>query len=190
MDEGTACSVALDEISSTARTERFAALALPHLDAAYNLARWLTRSDSDAQDVVQDAYLRAFRAFDGLRGEVMRPWLLAIVRNTSLDWLARHGPGRREVAYDEELHADSDTWNEAAGHAADPQDLAMRAQDRRRLDGAIEALPPVFREVIVLRELQECSYEEMARILGVPAGTVMSRLSRARARLAGLLKAG
>lgn len=187
LDERAACSVALDEISARARTERFAALALPHLDAAYNLARWLTRNDSDAQDVVQDAYLRAFRAFDGLRGEVIRPWLLAIVRNTSLSWLARRSPAGREIEYDESLHADDDDTQAAARHALDPQTLAMRAQDRRRLDAAIEALPAVFREVIVLRELQECSYEEMARILGVPAGTVMSRLSRARARLARLL---
>ncbi len=179
--------MALDENPARARTERFAALALPHLDAAYSLARWLTRSDSDAQDLVQDAYLRAFRAFDGLRGDDIRPWLLAIVRNTSLSWLGRRGPAGREVAYDEALHADSDDGDAAVRHAQDPQALAMRAQDRRRLDAAIEALPPVFREVIVLRELQECSYEEMARILGVPAGTVMSRLSRARARLARLL---
>jgi RNA polymerase sigma-70 factor (ECF subfamily) len=171
------------------RTERFAALALPHLDAAYNLARWITRNDSDAQDVVQDAYLRAFRAFDGLRGEVIRPWLLAIVRNTSLSWLARQRHGGRELAYDEELHGGDDSAGAADAHPLDPQTLAMRAQDRQRLDAAIGQLPVPFREVIILRELQECSYEEMVRILGIPAGTVMSRLSRARARLAQALGA-
>lgn len=173
------------------RDERFAALALPHLDAAYNLARWLTRNDSDAQDVVQDAYLRAFRAFDGLRGDVMRPWLLAIVRNASLSWLARRRDAR-ELAYDDDLHGDAEggaASDSAADPAADPQDLLMRAQDRARLDAALAALPPVFREVIVLRELQECSYEEIAQIVGVPAGTVMSRLSRARARLLKLMAA-
>jgi RNA polymerase sigma-70 factor (ECF subfamily) len=171
------------------RSERFAALALPHLDAAYNLARWLTRNDSDAQDVVQEAYLRAFRAFDGLRGDVMRPWLLAIVRNTSLSWLERQRRGGRDVAYDDELHADADPGDDALAHRLDPQTLAMRAQDRQRLDAAIGCLPVAFREVLVLRELQECSYEEIVRILGIPAGTVMSRLSRARARLVTLLAA-
>jgi RNA polymerase sigma-70 factor (ECF subfamily) len=173
----------------SARTERFASLALPHLDAAYNLARWLTRNDSDAQDVVQDAYLRAFRAFDGLRGDVIRPWLLAIVRNTSLSWLARHRHGEREVAYDEELHGEPDAFADPRAHPLDPQTLAMRAQDRHRLDAAIDRLPVVFREVIVLRELQECSYGEIVQILGIPPGTVMSRLSRARARLVQLLAA-
>jgi RNA polymerase sigma-70 factor (ECF subfamily) len=168
------------------RTERFAALALPHLDAAYNLARWLTRNDSDAQDVVQDAYLRAFRAFDGLRGDAMRPWLLAIVRNASLSWLAQRHRGR-ELSYDEDLHGDKDADGDAAAQALDPQVLLMRAQDKRRLDAAIDSLPLAFREVIVLRELQECSYEEIVRILGVPPGTVMSRLARGRARLLRLL---
>jgi len=162
---------------------------MPHLDAAYNLARWLTRNDSDAQDVVQDAYLRAFRAFDGLRGDVMRPWLLAIVRNTSLSCLARRNHGGRDVAYDEALHGDPDADGEGRAHPLDPETLAMRAQDRRRLDAAICRLPVPFREVLILRELQECSYEEIVQILDIPAGTVMSRLSRARARLLALLAA-
>ncbi len=170
------------------RTERFAALALPHLDAAYNLARWITRNDSDAQDVVQDAYLRALRAFDGLRGEVIRPWLLAIVRNASLSWLDQERGRRGDVAYDEQLHGGEDARAAMAGEPTDPQDQLMRAQDRDALDQALNQLPVVFREVIVLRELQECSYAEIVQILGVPAGTVMSRLSRARARLAQLLR--
>jgi len=162
---------------------------MPHLDAAYNLARWLTRNDSDAQDVVQDAYLRAFRAFDGLRGDVARPWLLAIVRNTSLSWLARRNHGGRDVIYDEALHGDPDSDGDAGAHPLDPETLAMRAQDRQRLDEAIARLPVPFREVLILRELQECSYEEIVQILDIPAGTVMSRLSRARARLVALLAA-
>jgi RNA polymerase sigma-70 factor (ECF subfamily) len=180
-------SVARTADPPSPRTERFAALALPHLDAAYGLARWLTRNDSDAQDVVQDAYLRAFRAFDGLRGELIRPWLLAIVRNTSLSCLARRRLGEREIAYDEDLHGDAHA--DPATHTLDPQALAMRAQDKRRVDAAIDRLPLPFREVIVLRELQECSYEEIVQILGVPPGTVMSRLSRGRARLVQLLAA-
>ena len=179
--------MAKDASTASTRSERFAALALPHLDAAYNLARWLTRNDSDAQDVVQDAYLRAFRAFDGLRGDVIRPWLLAIVRNTSLDCLASRHLGGRAVTYDDELHGDPEPDGTLEGHPLDPQTLVMRAQDRQLLDGAIGSLPLPFREVLVLRELQECTYEEIVGILGIPAGTVMSRLSRARARLAALL---
>jgi RNA polymerase sigma-70 factor (ECF subfamily) len=171
--------------ATSGREARFAALALPHLDAAYNLARWLTRNDHDAQDVVQDAYLRALRAFDGLRGDVIRPWLLAIVRNTSLNWLAQRRGGEREVEYVDELHGGGECVSD--GHPLDPETALLRAQDRRRLDAALEGLPIAFREVIVLRELQECSYEEIARILGIPAGTVMSRLSRGRARLLQLL---
>jgi len=184
-----ACDVAKEANPASGRTERFTALALPHLDAAYNLARWLTRNDSDAQDVVQDAFLRAFGAFDGLRGDAMRPWLLAIVRNTSLSWLARQRHGGRDIAYDEEQHGDGYPGGTDESHPLDPQTLAMRAQDRQRLDAAIGRLPVPFREVLVLRELQECSYEEIGRILGIPAGTVMSRLSRARMRLAQQLNA-
>ncbi len=169
------------------RTERFAALALPHLDAAYNLARWLTRNDSDAQDVVQEAYLRALRAFDGMRGDAIRPWLLAIVRNASFDWIARQRLGGPVLAYDDTLHGSPAAASESDAGATDPQVLLMRAQDRQRLDAALAQLPVVFREVIVLRELQECSYTEIVQILGIPAGTVMSRLSRARTRLLQLL---
>ena len=142
---------------------------LPHLDAAYNLARWLTRNDHDAQDVAQEAMLRAFRFFDGLRGEP-RPWLLAIVRNTCFDWLRAHRPADLAAIEDGVEDVDVET----------PETLAARNLDRRMLNEAIAALPIQFREVLILRELEDLSYREIARIAGVPIGTVMSRLSRAR----------
>ncbi|SPE29069.1 hypothetical protein SBBP1_490012 [Burkholderiales bacterium] len=174
-------TVAQDPSETRTRSERFALLALPHLDAAFNLARWLVRSEEDACDVVQDSYLRAFRAFDGLRGDIIRPWLLAIVRNTSLSLLARRGERAKEVPYVEDEHDEPD-------RQADPELIAMRTQERGRLDAALRKLPVEFREVIVLRELQELSYREIAEVLAVPAGTVMSRLSRARSRLATILQ--
>ena len=154
----------------TDRRGRFQQQVLPHLDAAYNLARWLARNDHDAQDVVQEAMLRAFRFFDGLRGEA-RPWLLAIVRNACFDWLRAHRP--TDVAAIEDamdIEAEDGT----------PETLVARELDRRMLNEAIAALPIQFREVLVLRELEDLSYREIARIAGVPIGTVMSRLSRAR----------
>jgi RNA polymerase sigma-70 factor (ECF subfamily) len=152
---------------------RFEQQVLPHLDAAYNVARWLTRNDQDAQDVVQDAVLRAFRFFDGLRGEP-RPWLLSIVRNVCFSWLAKNRPG--DIApLDEEIADDN---------AHSPESLVARNVDRRMLNEAIAALPAQFREVLVLRELEDLSYKDIARIAGIPIGTVMSRLARARRLLA------
>ena len=162
---------------------RFAACVLPHLDAAYNLARWLVRDAHDAQDVVQDALVRALRHFDGFRGGDARPWLLAIVRNAAFSWLRERRPD--EVALpDDEL----DTALAAAAPAANPESLAMRRAERREIDEAIVALPIALREALVLRELEELSYREIARITGVPIGTVMSRLSRARHLLAAALR--
>lgn len=146
---------------------------LPHLDAAYNLARWLTRNDHDAEDVVQDAVLRAYRFFDGLRGEP-RPWLLAIVRNASFSWLERNRPG--DVARVDESAPDESAPN--------PETMAALGADRRLLNEAIAALPAQFREVLVLRELEDLSYKDIAHIADIPIGTVMSRLSRARRLLA------
>ena len=145
---------------------------LPHLDAAYNLARWITRNDHDAQDVVQEAVLRAYRFFEGLRGEA-RPWLLAIVRNSCLSWLQVNRPADLAGFDDrvvETLASDEDG----------PEEQAMRATDRRMMNEAIAALPCQFREVLVLRELEDLSYREIARIADIPIGTVMSRLARAR----------
>ena len=147
--------------------ERFEAQVLPHVDAAYNLARWLTRNDHDAEDVLQDAMLRAYRFFGGLRGDA-RPWLLAIVRNACWSWLQANRPA--ELAVVDELEADT----------PGPEAILARELDRRAVNEAIAALPVPFREALVLRELEDLSYKDIARIAGVPIGTVMSRLARAR----------
>jgi RNA polymerase sigma-70 factor (ECF subfamily) len=149
---------------------------LPHLDAAYNLARFLMRSDQDAEDVVQEAALRAFRFFEGFRGENSRAWFLSIVRNTSFTALKRHHANEDNVVFDEELHGTESPAIDA-GAALD------RAQDRQTVRAAIEQLPSEFREAITLRELEGFSYKEIADIAGVPIGTVMSRLARARRQL-------
>ena len=162
---------------------RFAASVLPHLDAAYNLARWLVRDAHDAQDVVQDALVRALRHFDGFRGGDPRPWLLAIVRNAAFAWLGARRPGDVEVPDDELDAALAD-----GAPPSDPESLAIRRAERREIDAAIAALPIAFREAVVLRELEELSYRDIARITDVPIGTVMSRLSRARHLLAVALR--
>ena len=156
---------------------RFEQQVLPHLDAAFNLARWLTRNDHDAEDVVQEAMLRAYRFFDGLRGEP-RPWLLAIVRNACFSWLRANRPAELHAIDGMELESD----------APGPEALAARHVDRRRLNEAIAALPVQFREVLVLRELEDVAYKDIARIAEIPIGTVMSRLSRARRLLAEALR--
>jgi RNA polymerase sigma factor (sigma-70 family) len=155
---------------------RFEQLVLPHLDAAYNLARWLTRSDHDAEDVVQEAYLRACQFFGGFHGTDARPWLLTIVRNTCYTWLDKNRPRQPVVPFDEDRHGDP-------GAAADPQALLLRAEDRALVRQAVEELAVEFREVIVLREFEGLSYKEIAGVTGIALGTVMSRLARARDRL-------
>lgn len=149
---------------------------MPHLDVAYNYARYLSRDPVAAEDIVQDAFLRAFRAFDGWRGEVAKAWLLAIVRNTFFDWVKAN---RREAAYaeTEDLNCDPET----------PESLLLQARDIAMLRTTVERLPEPFREALVLRELEELSYKEIALITAVPIGTVMSRLARARQMLAVLL---
>jgi len=166
--------------------ERFEAMVLPHLDAAYTLARYLTPNDHDAQDIVQDAYLRALKYFSGFRGGDGgdgRAWLLAIVRNTAHTWGRRHRADALTTEFDEEQH--SDVVAEYHPAAALERDSA-----RETLHGALDRLPPEFREVIVLRELEGLSYKEIGDVTGVPIGTVMSRLSRARRRLQEALCAG
>ena len=156
---------------------RFEELVLPHLDAAYNLARWLARNNHDAEDVVQDASIRALKYIGSLHGSEARSWFLTIVRNTFYDWLGRNRPA-------EIVHDDGDTIDSAAAPAgADPQQAALRSAERRALADAIDALPLQYREVVVLRELEELSYKEIARVADIPVGTVMSRLARARALL-------
>jgi RNA polymerase sigma-70 factor, ECF subfamily len=156
---------------------RFEQQVLPHIDAAFNLARWLTRNDHDAEDVVQDAMLRAYRHFESLRGEA-RPWLLAIVRNACFSWIQRNRPA--EVA----AGPDGEAAEAATAPADGPEALLARELDRRMLNEAIAALPLQFREALILRELEDLSYREIARIVDVPIGTVMSRLARARRLLA------
>jgi RNA polymerase sigma-70 factor (ECF subfamily) len=159
------------------RRRRFEAQALPHLDAAYNLARWLSRSPADADDIVQDAMLRAFRAFDGFAGGDIKAWLLTIVRNC---WRSAGAAGKRRAhtVLDENLVAAE----------PDPEATAVQAGTRRKLDAAIAQLPEEFREVLILREMEDMSYREIAEVTGVPIGTVMSRLARARAALRELVK--
>jgi RNA polymerase sigma-70 factor, ECF subfamily len=154
----------------------FEQLVLPHLNAAYNLARWLTRNDQDAEDVVQEACLRALRFFGGFHGGDGRAWLLAIVRNSCYDWLRRHHPAETAVGFDEDLHS-------AADQNDTPEHLLLERADQLRLREALEALPLAWREVLILRELEGLSYKEIADVVGIKMGTVMSRLARARARL-------
>jgi RNA polymerase sigma factor (sigma-70 family) len=160
----------------------FEQVVLPHLDAAYNLARWLTRSDADAEDVVQEACVRALRFFGGFRGDDARRWLLAIVRNSSYDFLRRHRPQELTDAFDEEIHT-------AAEEMQTPEALLLRRADRAMVRQALEALPLAWREVIILRELEGLSYKQIADVAGIKIGTVMSRLARARAQLQRLLAA-
>jgi RNA polymerase sigma-70 factor (ECF subfamily) len=163
----------VSELSAEDR-ERFENLVLPHVDAAFNLARWLLRGRSDAEDVAQEALLRACRFFGGFNGGEARAWLLQIVRNTCYTWLEKNRPMELSMEFDEELHQQT---------SATPETLAIVADDRKRLTLALETLPPRFREVLVLRELEGCSYKEIATITSIPIGTVMSSLSRARRQL-------
>lgn len=156
--------------------ERFDQLILPHMDAAYNLARWILGSPADADDVVQEAFLRALRFFDGFRGGDSRAWLLKIVRNTSYSWLRKNRPASLAEEFDETLHSTENT----AGNAE--SQLLSRAETER-LKKALETLPLAFREVLVLREIEGLSYKEIADVTGAAMGTVMSSLCRARQRL-------
>jgi RNA polymerase sigma factor (sigma-70 family) len=150
--------------------------ALPHLDAAYNLARWLMRNDQDAQDVVQEAYLRAFRFFSGFRGGDVRAWLMKIVRNTCYTWLHVNRPLQDAAEFDE-------NFTPSDHHLPNPEELLLQNDRGSLLHQALENLPASLREVLILREIEGMSYRGIAEITGVPLGTVMSSLSRARARL-------
>jgi len=149
---------------------------LPHLDAAYNLARWLTRNERDAEDVVQEAYLRAFRFFAGFRGGDARAWLLKVVRNTCYTWLHSNRQLHDAAEFDENLFPPD-------SRAPNPEEAVLQNDQVTLLRKGLEKLPPNFREVLILRELEGMSYKEIADITGMPAGTVMSSLSRARGRL-------
>ena len=153
---------------------QFEQLMLPHLDSAYRLARWLVRNEHDAQDQVQEAYLRAFRFFPQFRGGDGRAWLLTIVRNVCFSWLRKHRIDDLAEPYDEELHV-KEMVSSVDEHA--------RRDDAELLSQALEKMPALFREVIVLRELEGLSYKEIAAVAEVPIGTIMSRLARARRQL-------
>lgn len=163
---------------------QFEAIAMPHLDAAYNLARWLTHNEHDADDLVQNAYLRAFRFADGFRGGDARAWLLTIVRNTYFSALRDGRPRRGDVSFDEELHG-ADAGQQAQ---TDPAGIAASRDTCRTVNQAIERLPPAFREVLVMKEMDDLSYKQIAEVADIPIGTVMSRLARARKMLLNYLK--
>lgn len=158
--------------------EHFDQLVLPHVRAAFNLARWLLRSREDAEDVTQEALLRAFRFFSGFHGSDARAWLLQIVRNTCYTWMEKNRSMDSSVEFDESLHLSP---------LPGPEAQAVAGSERERLTKALEQLSPRSREVIVLRELEGCSYKEIAAITSMPIGTVMSTLARARERLQHLL---
>ena len=159
---------------------RFEQAVLPHLDAAYNLARWLTRNTHDAEDVVQESCLRAFKSFASFRGGDGRPWLIAIVRNTCYTWLRQNRSRELATEFDEVMHSlDSESIN--------PEELLLRGADVQLVTNALEELPVEYREVLVLRELEGLSYKVIAYVTEVPIGTVMSRLARGRKRLQEIL---
>jgi RNA polymerase sigma-70 factor (ECF subfamily) len=162
------------------KLQRFEQAMMPHMNAAYNLARWLTRNEDDAQDIVQEAYLRAFKFFDGFHGLDARAWLLTTVRNTCYTWLEQNRRNRNATSFDEEIHSlDEDAMN--------PSALALKSGDVEMIRKSLEELPDEFREVIVLRDLEEMPYKQIAEVIKAPLGTVMSRLARARGKLKRIL---
>jgi RNA polymerase sigma-70 factor (ECF subfamily) len=161
--------------------QTFEEVVLPHIDAAFNYARWLTKSEADAEDVVQDACVRALRFFSSLRSEDARAWLLTIVRNT---WYARFSRTKHSTP----TAAPDDMADHRSDDALDPEALVLQRQTVDKVQRAVRALPADFREVIVLREIEGLSYKEIAAVTGIPIGTVMSRLARARERLLAILR--
>jgi RNA polymerase sigma-70 factor (ECF subfamily) len=167
-------------LSDQDEQQRFAAIVLPHLDPAYNLARWLTRDADQAVDAVQEATLRAWQFFAGYRGPDAKPWFLRIVRNTVLTWREKQS-GAKVVPFSAlEREDGSSVVDQVASPGEDPEGALLRAEDAAMVDRLIARLPPAFREVLVLRELEELSYREIAEVVQAPIGTVMSRLARAR----------
>ncbi len=158
------------------RVDSFEAVVLPHMRAGYNLARWLLRNDHDAEDVTQEAIVRAFRFFDGFSGDNPRAWLLTVVRNSAYTFLQQNRARELDTEFDEVLHSEPDT-------SETPEVLVLRSAQQRFLNEAVEALPVEFREAFVLREMEGLSYKEIADVARIPIGTVMSRLSRARRQL-------
>ena len=168
--------MAMPNAGNAADAGRFEQTVMPHLDAAYNLARWLVRNTHDAEDVVQEACLRAYKFFGGFQGGDARPWLLKIVRNTSYSFLEKNRPAALSEEFDERVHG-----QDAA--RPDVEATMVRNVESRMLRDALEELPVGFREVLVLRELEGLAYKEIAELVGIPIGTVMSSLARGRERL-------
>jgi RNA polymerase sigma factor (sigma-70 family) len=162
------------------RRHRFEAQVVPHLDAAYRFARWLTRSPDNAEDVVQDAFLRAFRGFDALRGPDVKAWLLTIVRNCHYTALKQQQRRATQPLPDE---GDGEESGALIAQHADPEETTIQYDNERALDRLVSALPDHYREVLILREIEDLDYREIACVTNVPIGTVMSRLARARAAL-------
>jgi len=173
-------------LDSDIKRARFESSVSPHVDAAYNLARWLTRNEHDAQDVVQEAMLRAFKFFDGFRGADARSWVLKIVRNTCFTWLQANRPSEIAAMAPNELE-DLLPPPFCSGLADDPETLALRRTTAEQIDNALSALSAPLLEVVVLREMEGLSYKEIATVIDAPIGTVMSRLGRARADLRRIL---
>ena len=162
------------------RRRRFELLALPHLDAAYNLARWLAGNTTDAEDVVQDAYMRAYRYFDAFQGGNFRVWLLTIVRNAFVNWVKENRSSRMMFVPDTPTDDEAPIWTSPS---RDPEALLLESMDSQMLGQLMEQLPAEYREVLLLREVEDLAYKDIAQVTGVPMGTVMSRLSRARLSL-------
>jgi RNA polymerase sigma factor (sigma-70 family) len=167
-------------LTSQEKLRRFEEQISPHLKSAYNLAKWLTRRHEDAEDIVQEAFLRAFSAFESFRGEDARPWLLTIVRNTSMTWLKRNRTAGATIGFEQSLE-------DPIERSPDPEEILLISCDREQVTQALEQLPSDFREAVVLREMEGLSYREISAIIGVPLGTVMSRLSRGRDSLRRIL---
>lgn len=168
------------------RLAEFERRVMPHLDAAYNLARWLTRDEHDAEDVVQESCVRALRYFDRLKGTDARPWLLGIVRNTCYTWLEKNRPADLVAVDDLDAFAmEGDASRSAPGN---PEVIVLQSANRKLVNQALEDLPVAYREVIVMREIEDMSYKDIAAVAGIPMGTVMSRLSRAREMLKGTIE--
>jgi len=163
-------------VTGTSKVHLFEEAMLPHLDAAYNLARWLTRNEQDAQDVAQEAFLRAFRFWDSFHGGDGKAWLMEVVRNTCFSWHRREKRHEHNDEFDERTHS-------FVRESRTAEDAMVATENRGTLRKCIDKLPDMFREVIVMRELEEMSYQQIGKVTGLASGTVMSRLSRARKRL-------
>jgi RNA polymerase sigma-70 factor (ECF subfamily) len=170
-------------LSDPSLRARFERVVLPHLDAAYNLARWLTRNDHDAEDVTQEACARAYRFFETFHDGNARTWLLTIVRRTCYSWLDKHRPDSRATVFDEDVHSLESGDGHGTAGGASPEALLLVNADLRQLRECLEQLPRELREALILRELEGLSYKEISAVTEAPLGTVMSRLARARNQL-------